>query len=86
MRRDRAEKKTRLILTLHSGPNLPYEVSHTSSVQYGDTFALVGGLGSDRVLPYDPVQEGWTPVDGLLSEQKSEPIAFLVSEDIFPEC
>ncbi len=57
-----------------------------SSVQYGDTFALVGGEASDQILVFDPDQESWITVDDTLSGAKYHAAAFLVDQDLFPDC
>ncbi len=60
------------------------------SVQYGNTFALIGGYFSgqltDTVYLYNPLTEQFDMLDERLTVAKSEVTTFLVSEDIFPEC
>ena len=68
------------------GPDLPDSgLSYVSSVQYGNTFALIGG-GSDKVFVYDAENEAWIVVDDTISQPKVETTAFLVDGNLFPEC
>ncbi len=41
------------------GPNLPETVAYMSSMQYEDTFLLVGGAFLDTIYQYDQTSETW---------------------------
>ncbi len=60
------------------------------SVQYGNTFAIVGGYHNgaekDTVYLYNPETEVFDLLEARLSRPKMYATAFLVSEDIFPGC
>ncbi len=62
-------------------------------VQYGNTLALIGGLGGKQfpeyfytIFLYDPEAGAWTVLDERLSEPKSDVTAFLVDKEMFPPC
>ncbi len=73
-------------MQLDAGPNLPDGgLAYASSVQYGNTFALVGG-GSDQVHLYDAENEAWIVVGERIKDPLVDTTGILVSEDLFPEC
>ena len=57
------------------GPNLPQPLSFMSSVQYEDTFLLVGGQNLDQkfdtIYQYDQTSETWIIREERLSAPKS---------------
>ncbi len=70
---------------------MPEALYHVGSVQYGDTFAIVGGqkvtLGySDAVYLYNTATEEFDLLDERLSEPKGYVTTIIVNKEIFPEC
>ena len=69
---------------------MPEPLGYMGSVQYGDTFAIVGGasdgLHRDTVYLYNPATEEFDLLDERLSVGKTYTTAFIVSKGIFPEC
>ncbi len=59
-------------------------------VQWGNTFALVGGWDGndwyDTVYLFDPAAKDWVLLEEQLSRPRGFVTAFLVDENIFPEC
>ena len=69
-----------------SGPSLPEQMRYTADVQYGNTFALVGGEVVDSIYLFNPDELSWSLVDDRLSVAREDVVPILVSEDIFPAC
>ena len=71
------------------GPEMPEPLYGMGSVQYGNTFALVGGFYSgykDTTYVYNPTSGLFDLLEDRLSSPRVYVTAFLVNEDIFPEC
>ncbi len=70
---------------------MPEPLFAMGSVPYANTFALVGGYGSeykDTVYLYNPNTgpERFDLLEERLSIPRGSATAFLVNEDILPEC
>ena len=69
-----------------SGPDLPYEIWDAQSVQWQDTFLIVGGFGNTGVLDtiwrFNVDDSTWVLMDQKLATGRNELTAFLVP-DIF---
>ena len=70
-------------MSLFSGPKLPEPLISTGSAQYGETFALVGGLGthSDRAYLYNSATEQLELLEARLSVPRSDAATVLQSAD-----
>ncbi len=74
-----------------SGPDFPNGVWYAASVQYGETFAVLG-IESERgevdaIYTFDGATDSWVELEGeTLSEPKRSTAAFLVDHTIFPAC
>lgn len=72
-------------LTWRQGPSL--DIALTTSVEYGDTFLLVGGFEDgptelDTIYEYDSANERWKLRPERLSEGKDTVVAFIVDDAI----
>ncbi len=60
------------------------------TIQYEDTFALVGGqfasIYEDVIYVYNPETDQFDLLDERLATGRSQAAAFLVNEEIFPRC
>ncbi len=75
------------------GNPLPIQYEQATSVQYGDTFAIIGGYGylpnphqHDTVYVYEPATDSWRLIPKRLTQKKWSMGAFTVDKSIFPEC
>ena len=72
-----------------TGPDLDYGIHGGASVQYGQSFIIVGGhtydpteILFDNVLRFDPATETWQEVSGAtMAEGREYFAAFLVPDD-----
>ena len=79
-----------------TGNPLPKRISEAAVVPYEDSFLLVGGtnnLGppnSDRyfgdVYRYDRAKDEWARLTSELKTPRSDHVALLVPQSLFPEC
>ena len=70
------------------GPDLPYELQGGASVQYEDTFIIVGGLSSrrtDQIIKFDVKTEDWIILPQHLQAPRDIFTAFLIP-DSYIEC
>ena len=76
--------------TIFSARNLPIPISDAASVQYKDTFLLVGGKTGgadlDTTYMYEPETDSWRELEERLPEAKNDPVAMIVSRSMFTEC
>ena len=76
--------------TIFSARNLPIPISDAASVQYKDTFLLVGGKTGgadlDTTYMYEPDTDSWRELEERLPEAKNDPVAMIVSRSMFTEC
>ncbi len=66
-------------------------MQEAATVQYGDTFLVVGGFvpGAGQlstILQYNPATEGWIELPGRLSTARDTVTAMLVEPESFPGC
>ena len=77
-------------MTILSASNLAIPISDAASVQYKDTFLLVGGKTSgadlDTIYMYEPDTDTWRELEERLPEAKNDPVAMTVSRSMFTEC
>ena len=73
-----------------SASNLPIPISDAASVQYKDTFLLVGGKTTnadlDAIFMYEPDTDTWVELEERLPEAKNDVVAVTVSRSMFAEC
>ena len=67
-----------------TGPDSPLNLRHGTSVQYENTFIIVGGLNWDgrplkTIWKYDVDKENWIRMPQNLILGRSKPTAFFVS-------
>jgi len=70
---------------------LPQTLLGAATVQYQDTFILVGGRNSslvtvDTLYMYQASDESWIELDAKLQSGKKDVIAMLVKKSNFPQC
>ncbi len=69
---------------------MPEDLAYVGSVQYENTFAIIGGyhasMYTDTIYLYNPATEQFDLLEERLSRPKSYVTTFLVSEDTFAEC
>ena len=79
-----------LISNILSASNLPIPISDAASVQYKDTFLLVGGKTTaadlDSIYMYEPDTDTWKQLEERLPEAKNDAVAMSVSPSMFTEC
>ncbi len=71
--------------------SLPVSQSRATSVQYGDTFLVVGGQISasaelDTVYMYNPATEGWTLMPNRMRKSKHGVAAMIMKPGDFQPC
>ena len=70
-----------------SGENLPKSINYAASVEVGDTFLLIGGIGkdiSDTIYKYD--NGNWSEIPQKLSVARFYSTAIIVPKDTFTLC
>ena len=70
-----------------SGENLPKSINYAASVEVGDTFLLIGGIGkdiSDTIYKYD--NGNWLEIPQKLSVARFYSTAIIVPTDTFTLC
>ena len=70
-----------------SGPFFPRGVTDASSVQFGDTFLVVGGKDAndeilDSIFEYDPENEEWIEREEKLTVARRDLAAVLVDDTV----
>ena len=69
-----------------AGSELPYAVSHATSVQYKDGFLIIGGYNNDferfnTIIKYDAAAKKYVTLPQKLSDGFAEPAVVLVPDD-----
>jgi N-acetylneuraminic acid mutarotase len=75
-----------LIAFIPANP-LPQPIAFATSVPIGDSFVIVGGLGShnttlNTVYHYNPLSDSWTLIS-TMKEGKMSAIAMMVDKEMF---
>ena len=78
-------------ILLFPGNSLPTVSHRASSVQYMDTFVVVGGYSDgtgnlDTILKYNTNNDTWSELPEKLKKARSDHTAIMVDRSIFPEC
>ena len=71
------------------GEDSPIPGKGSASVQYGNTFALVGGYYGayyDTIQVFDPDTLTFTLLDERLTVGRRSAAAILVNKEMFPDC
>ena len=69
-----------------TGPELPFTVYHASSIQYEDSFLVVGGIDESRkalssIIKYDVGNEEFVKMPQEMKTPRSDAAAFLIPDD-----
>ena len=76
--------------TWSPGPDLPFPVLFATSVPFGDTFLVVGGIGDGEylqsILEFDPVANDWIVRPERLSVGRDDRPAITVVDSDYIDC
>lgn len=78
-------------LTWSPKASLPFDISWGSTVEFGQSFAIIGGVSDTRgyelntILYYDPESDSWRVLDKTLKKPRQQFSAFWVSDE-FAKC
>ncbi len=71
----------------NTGNSLPIAIYHADTVQYGDTFLMVGGeVDKDTIYEYDRGTSNWILHAERLDTERVHHTVSVVDRSIFPDC
>ena len=70
---------------------LPKPISEAAIVPFGNSFLLIGGLTYNDdylkdIYQYNPIIDEWIKLESELQMPRSDHVALLVPQSLFPEC